>query len=270
MNLNQLHLFITAVLLTSILFLGACDNSFDPTDRDNGIYSVHGMLDLLEETSYIRVRDMNAPFTLDATEELDAIVTLYNLDSGDSFQLNSDIREFEGVFLHTFTFSDGVVPDTPYQIRVENSIGLELELTTQTPTLPELQINRENDACSTPVNLVFAPLNGGTMVLRFGLEEDQEDRDGRWGILRVYDSSRYTDQVSLSITPHRTAEGIANAWGAPCSSLLRDGYLYLAIAHYSPGFYERLNDEVTDILLTTQQFGGFYADTLAIPIDTSQ
>jgi hypothetical protein len=140
------------------------------------------MLDLLEETSYIRVRDMNAPFTLDATEELDAIVTLHNLDSGEITQLNSNVREFEGVYLHTFLFNDGVLPDTPYQLRIESSDGVELELNTLTPTLPVMQINRENDACTTPINLVFDPMNGGTMTLRFGLEPDTENQTRKMGL----------------------------------------------------------------------------------------
>jgi hypothetical protein len=270
MSLKSMHFMIIAAFSAIILlFLGACDNTFDPTEPVDGIYSVHGMLDLLEETSYIRVRDMNSPFTLDATEELDAFLTLHNLDSGEITQLNSNVREFEGVYLHTFLFNDGVLPDTPYQLRVESSSGVELELNTLTPTLPVMQVIRENDACTTPINLVFDPMNGGTMVLRFGLEPDREDEKGRWGILRIYDPSRYSEWLSITITPLITAQGIA-ATSGPCSSLLSEGYLYLAVAHYSPGFYEHLNDEFTDILQTTRQFGGFYADTLAIPIDTSQ
>lgn len=272
MRAKTFHLFRTTVFSTIILlFLGACDNSFDPTDRDNGIYSIHGMLDLLEETSYIRVRDMNAPFTLDATEELDAIVTLHNLDSGEIIQLNSSVREFEGVFLHTFLFNDGVVPDTPYQLRVENSTGIEVEMNTLTPTLPVMQVNRENDACSTPINLVFDPMNEGTMVLRFGLEPDTEEKKGRWSFENLYimEPSRYTDRISITFSPLLMAQHIAGL-GGPCSSLMTRGNLYVAIAHYAPGFYEELNEEVTDILKTTRQFGGFYADTLAISFDTSQ
>jgi len=270
MILKTMRLMIIAAFSAMMMiFLGACDNSFDPTDPVDGIYSVHGMLDLLEETSYIRVRDMNAPFTLDATEELDATVTLHNLDSGEVTQLSSNVREFEGVYLHTFLFNDGVVPDTPYQLRVESSAGIELELNTLTPTLPVMQVNRDNNACTTPINLVFDPMNGGTMTLRFGLEPDTEDEKGRWGFLFVFEPTRYTDRVSMTVNPLNMAQGAAGR-GGTCSSLLTRGHLYLAIAHYSPGFYEQLNQEVTDILETTRQFGGFYADTLAIPIDTSQ
>ena len=132
----RFHLLYIAVFL---LVSGSCDHTFDPTDQEDGTYSVHGVLDLLEETSYIRVRDMNAPFTPDATEALDAIVTLHNLDSGERTQLSSHIREFEGVFLHTFIYHEGVTPDTPYLLTVESSSGSELELNTLTPTMPVMQ-----------------------------------------------------------------------------------------------------------------------------------
>ena len=256
------------VVATPFLFI-ACDNSFDPSGPDNGTFSIHGTLDLLEEKSYIRVRDLNAPFTLEATEDLDAVVTLQNLRSGVSTTLGSTVREFEGVYLHTFQVSDGVVPDTPYLLRVENSNGDLVELETLTPTLPEPQINRENDACTTPLNLVFDPMKGGTLVIRFGLEPDTPDQKGRWGRLIELGPSTYTNRVSITVNPLITAQGIAGTFGV-CSSLLTRGNIYVAIAHYSPGFYEKLNEDLTNILQTTRQFGGFYADTLAIPIDASQ
>lgn len=269
MNLTGSHLFIITTVFTSLLFLGACDNSFDPTGADNGTFSVHGTLDLLEETSYIRVRYMNEPFSLQATEKLDAVVTLQNLDSGVNTLLSSSVREYEGVYLHTFYFDDDVIPDTPFRLTVENQEGVLVELNTVTPTLPVSQINRENDACTTPVNMVFEPMNGGTFVLRFGTKLDTKDEDGIWGRLIEIGPDNYVDRISLTFIPERRAQGVTVS-SAPCSSLLKTGNLFIAIAHYSPGFYEELNGEVTDILETTRQFGGFYADTLAIPVDTSQ
>ena len=49
------------------------------------------------------------------------------------------LSEFEGVFLHTFIYHEGVTPDTPYLLTVESSSGSELELNTLTPTMPVMQ-----------------------------------------------------------------------------------------------------------------------------------
>jgi len=262
--------FIRISVCIAVLFLFAnCDNSFDPTDRNNGTYSVHGMLDLLEESNYVRVRNMNAPFTLEATEELDVVVTLQNVDTGESRMLEPSVREYRGVYLHTFSYDEQAIPDTGYLLTVESSDGFKVELETVTPTHPEPQIIREDDGCTTPVNMVFDPMNGGTLTVRFGTELDTEEEDGMWGRILTFEPSNYEDRVSISFTPLRTAQGIEASFGT-CFSLLPDRKLYAAIAHYSPGFYEELNEEVTNILETTRRFGGFYADTLAIPVDPSR
>ena len=257
---------ILCISIPSLIVLSACNNSFDPTDETTGGYTVHGTLDLLAESSYIRVRDLNDPFTAEATEELAATVTLQNLDSGVITELASNIREVEGVFLHTFQFDGGIVPDTPYLLRIDNPEGVQAELQTVTPTLPVPVIDRENDSCNTIATLTFQPMNGGTITLRFGTGPEEDDPWGRLVVLEPEDNS---DLVSTRFLPLIRAQEATASFGV-CSSLLRTGNLYVAIAHYSPGFYETLNSEVTDILETTQQFGGFYADTLAIPVDTSQ
>lgn len=258
-----------AIFILALMSLSACDNSFDPTDRDNGTYSIHGMLDLMEESNYVRVRNMNAPFTLEATEELDVIVTLKNLETGENRQLGSSVREYRGVYLHTFSYDEQALPDTGYLLTVESGDGFRVELETVTPTLPEPQIIREDDGCTTPVNMVFDPMNGGTFTLRFGTELDTEEEDGMWGRIITFEPSNYEDRVSITFTPLRRARGIKASFGT-CFSLLPSGNLYVAIAHYSPGFYEELNAEVTNILETTRRFGGFYADTLTIPVDPSR
>lgn len=263
-GIRTLHIVFFVSALT---IFGACDNSFDPVNTDNSTYSVHGMLDLMAETSYIRVKDLNTPFTLEATEELNAIVTLNNLDSGENTLLSSTIREYRGVYLHTFNYDEKVFPDTRYLLRVENSSGIQVELDVLTPTLPVPQITRDNDACTTQVRLVFRPMNGGVVTIRFGTQLDTESEDGKWGNF-IFKLGPSTDSVGWTFTPLIFAQGTAGSF-SNCSSILSTGYIYVAVAHYSPGFYEQINDDVTDILETTRRLGGFYADTLAIPVDTS-
>lgn len=269
MLISVYRTLFTVIAIAALTAIWGCDNSFDPVNTDNTIYSVHGMLDLLEESSYIRVRNMNSPFTLEATEQLDVNVTLDNLNSGESRQLRSSIREYRGVYLHTFSYDEKVLPDTRYLFRVENSSGVQVEMDVLTPTLPVPKITRDNHACTTPVNLAFEPMNGGTITLRFGLELDTEDSDGWWGRIITFGPSEYEERVSITFTPLRTAQGIARSFGT-CFAMLPDKNIYVAIAHYSPGFYEQINSDVTDILETTRRFGGFYADTLAIPVDISK
>ena len=153
--------------------------------------------------SYIRVRDLNDPFTAEATEELEAVVTLQNLDSGVNTILDRKVREVEGVFLHTFQFDENVLPDTRYLLRIENPEGVQAELQTVTPTLPVPVIDRVNDSCNTITTLTFQPMNGGTITLRFGTGPEEDDP---WGRLVVLKPEENSDLVSTRFfTAHQGA-----------------------------------------------------------------
>ena len=261
------------LLLFGLIFIASCDNTLDPTDRNNGDFAVYGFLDLNEETSYIRIRDLNAPFTAEATEELDAIVTLTNLNSGVSDILNSNIREFQGVFQHTYFYNENIVPDNEYLLSLERSDGVVVELTTRTPTKPDPVITPENPNCYEPIQITLDPLNGGTVVMRFATRPDTSENDrNTWSFpfVSVPENRPVEEVINLTITPITMAQFLASApQNAPCSSLLSQGSLTMRVAHYAPGFYKKVTDDELDILESTRQFGAFYADTLRIPIDTS-
>ena len=259
------------LLLFVLMFIVSCDNTFEPTDRNNGDYAVYGYLDLSEPVSYIRIRDLNAPFTAEATEELDAIVTLTNLNTGESDILNSNIREFQGVFQHTYFYNQDVVPDNEYLLSLERSDGLVVDLTTLTPTKPEPLITPENPNCYQRIQINLDPLNGGTVVFRFALRPDTSDTDmNLWSLpVIIGPENRTSESISLGIVPINTARFLSSSFNAPCRSILSQGSLTMRVAHYAPGFYEKVTDDDLEIIESTRQFGAFYADTLQIPLDTS-
>lgn len=265
------HNYSLLLLLFGLMFIASCDNTLEPTDRNNGDYAVYGYLDLSEPVSYIRIRDLNAPFTAEATEELDAIVTLTNLDSGVSDILNSNIREFQGVFQHTYFYNQDVVPDSEYLLSLERSDGLVLDLTTLTPTKPEPLITPENPSCYQRIQINLDPLNGGTVVFRFALRPDTIDTDTNvWSRpVIIGPDDRTSESISLGITPINTARFLAGSPQNPCRFILPMGSLTMRVAHYAPGFYEKVTDDDLEIIESTRQFGAFYADTLQIPLDTS-
>ena len=83
-------IFQYILLLAASFVFFYCDNSFDPLDEETGIYAIYGVLDLNDSTNYIRIRDLNVPFTAEATESIDAEVSLEILDNAQSFTLNSE------------------------------------------------------------------------------------------------------------------------------------------------------------------------------------
>jgi hypothetical protein len=262
--------FPLALIMLTVV---SCDNTIDPLDRDQGIYSVYGYLDLNEETHYIRVKDLNAPFTAEATEQLDATVTLRNLGSGHSAVLAPEIMEYEGVYLHTFVYNSVVVPDNNYQVTVERSDGAVVELVTRTPTKPGPRVEPVNEYCDVPVVFKLAPLNGGTVVLRFGYDTDPR-RQNAWGPSVVIrgDPDQPSIPISHTFIPHEELSRIlpfVPPANIRCNVYLTTGNLFISYIHYAPGFYEQFAGVPFDAITSTHRFGALYYDTLAVPIDLS-
>lgn len=258
------------LLIAPVILITSCDNTLEPIDRDTGIYGIYGYLDLNEDVSYIRVRDLNAPFTIDATTELDAVVTLSNLTSGTSAVLESNIREYEGVLLHTYFFDGEVVPDSEYQLSVERSDGATVRMKTLTPTFPPPVATPVNQDCYTPIDVEFAPLNEGTIVLRVGLGPEDDDI---WGPPKVFEPEDYQpgENLVFQFTPNEEIFFVSTfEESVRCGDVLEDNNFYISYTHYAEGFYEQIANDPFDILQSTQRFGALYRDTVLVPVDISK
>ena len=265
--------FVLAIL-SFITFSGitvSCDNSLDPIDEETGIYAIYGSLDVREETNYIRIRNLNAPFTLEATREIDATVTLSNLTAGTSMVLESSAREHEGIFLHNFIVPGGVIPDNEYHLLVERSDGAEVDAFTITTTYPEPLITPTNQNCYDPMDIEFGPLNGGAIVLRVALSL------GQFGVIGPPQNLRQginqpDDKVIYSLTLNEELPLFVNSFnsGNHCSRAIFNDMIYIIYTHYAPGFYEKLFDEEFDIIDSTIRFGSHYRDTLIVPVDITK
>jgi hypothetical protein len=256
-------------LLCLLLMVAGCSNSLNPVDEETGVFAIYGALDLNRETNFIRIRDLNAPFTEEATREIDATVVLENLESGVQQRLESERIVAEGVFLHNFLVSGKIIPGTEYKLSVTRSDGVNELITTTTPTMPEPLAIPIGKKCDTPVDFLLEPIMGGTVTLKIGyfLGGDFPD-DIRWTSERVFGPEEGKEMVSIRFTPNVILSFVVGG-GVDCSSLARDKF-YVSYAHYGPGFYEKIRNDPFDILQSTERFGAFYRDTLAIPIDTSR
>jgi|GEM_PF-477255 len=256
--------------------ISSCDSAIDPLDKETGVYAVYGVLDLNKETNFIRVRDLNVPFTLEATEFLDAKVTLEHLNSGSTYTLESERKEYDGVYLHNFKFNEFVIPDNTYQLTVTRSDGRIVNMTIETPTKPTPQIAPINQNCFTPITFKLDPLYESTLVLQIGyFTGASSDRDDskfyKWSSPYIFkpDSTKNKRIVTYSFLPKEELSRVSPFRGRKCSEILREEIIYINYTHYGAGFYEKVFEQEFDIM-DTQQFGPLYYDTLAIPIDTSR
>jgi hypothetical protein len=268
LNLNlNLNLILVLVLISAILFLPACDNSVDPLDRDTGIFSIYGYLDLDRQTHYIRVKDLNAPFTAEATRQLDALVTFRHLESGQATVLEAEVREHMGVYLHTFVYQGTILPDNAYQVTAVRSDGATVDVSTRAPTRPDPTAEPGSAGCLTPVVFRLGPLNGGTVVLRFGAGPGESDPKGPPVVFR--DGEDTTDGfITYTFIPQEEADAFRDP-GLPVQPCYLDFYtgrVYLIYTHYSAGFHEQIAADPFDIFASTQRFGALYTDTFTVEL----
>lgn len=255
--------------------ISSCDNSLDPIDLETGgNYSIYGFLDLNEETHYIRVRELNAPFTKEATESIDATVSLQNLNRGSTAILESRVRDHEGVNLHEFVYNNEIIPKDTYRLTVERSDGFAVNISITAPTKPEPRVAPINQNCYVPIDFEMDPLFGSTVVLQVGLLT----YDARlrkyviiWTPRKVFNvgDDQTPGKITYSFIPQEQISEILHFFPDPrCERYVIDGNIHLNYIHFGPGFYEQVTTETFDIM-DSQRFGAVYFDTLSIPIDTA-
>ncbi|MEX0944282.1 MAG: hypothetical protein WDZ38_01335 [Balneolaceae bacterium] len=253
--------------------MSSCDNSLNPIDVETGIYSIYGFLDLNEEIHYIRVRDLNAPFTKEATESIDATVSLQNLSRGFTAILESRVRDHEGVNLHTFVYNNEIIPNDSYQLAVVRSDGFAVKRSITTPTKPEPSVGPVNQNCYVPIDFEMEPLFGSTIVLQVGirLDNDEEEKKYLWTPPKVFSvgNDHSPGKITFTFIPKdQLIEMLHFFSNVQCDEYIINEIIYINYIHFGPGFYEQITTKSFDIL-DTQRFGALYFDTLAIPIDTT-
>lgn len=248
----------------------ACDNTLDPIDKDTGIYAIYGALDLNKETNYIRVKGLKAPFTAEATRNIDAAVTLENLRLGTKQVLEeSAVMEYEGIFLHNFEVTGKIIPDTRYRLTAKRSDGVTVSVITATPTRPPPSATPINQDCYTPITVEFEPVKGGTIVLRVGYPFTI---NGHWNPAQVLkaDENASGGKITYTFIPNEQVRFVTGTGGKLRCHHLDGTNFYISYFHYGPGFHEKIINDPFNILASTDRFGAFYADTLVIPVDTSR
>lgn len=263
--------FKSGMLVIILLFL-SCDTTIDPLDRETGVYAIYGTLDLNKTSNYIRVRDLNVPFTSEATETIDAFVQLEQMNTGESFTLPVVRKDVQGVYEFNFVHELLPQPDTEYLLSVERSDGEMVMATAKTPTKPDPVITPINQNCYTPIEFKLGPLNSSILTFQIGITSRNPNREYIWSPEFIFRPEDYqtSNEIKLSFTPHEILKTIL--WNYDdsnqCGDPIADGEIYINYTHYGPGFYEEVFETEYDIA-RTQRFGSLYYDTLAIPIDTT-
>lgn len=140
-----------ALLLLSVC-LGGCDTTLEPYS-DRYSYSVYGFLSPSTRVQFIRVKPLDAPFTLNASRELDVEVTLENLTAGTRERLKDSVIVFQDATRHAVTHNfwtdTPITRNTRYRLILRGPDGTTVKSTTTTPPKLDLQPFPEQGDCDT-------------------------------------------------------------------------------------------------------------------------
>lgn len=145
--------FLGTVLLSLLLVGSGCDTSIQPTaPSSEHIYSIYGVLDPARDTQWVRVEPTAVPTSEGTPENLDAVVTLENVDTGKTWTLRDSLMEvFRNEVQHNFWTSAPITGGTTYRITVQRSDGASAQAQTTTPAHPPSISFRGGDGSSLTV-----------------------------------------------------------------------------------------------------------------------
>jgi hypothetical protein len=121
-------------VLLGVLLVG-CENSVSPIVENDQHFSVHGLLDAARDTQVVRVEPLRDSVAIGAPREIDASVTLTNLDTDATVTLRDSFATVNGEFkAHLFWAPMQVQPGNRYRVRVVDSDG---NASVASATIPE-------------------------------------------------------------------------------------------------------------------------------------
>ena len=272
-------LFLLSIFATVALY--SCDNSLNPLQKDKGIYSIFGYINVKDDVNYVRVKDLNTPLIDDTTADFSGIVSLTNVDDGSSWVLQDTIVKFDSVSTHNFIIDEKIEPSTTYRIRAERPDGMNVTATTTTPNIAEATAEPVGEDCATPITYSFDPVDPETFIqLQVGFELYGQFYSV-YRILRPETQEGNADRISISLSPSEVIkEGfcgrnpecpLPSTPPSPCPLLTKD-YLTINYIHYGPDYDYQNDSNVSDSLLIpggTGEFIGLLKDSYQVPIDTS-
>lgn len=261
------------------MFYGGCDNSIQPLDRQNGVFSIYGVLDLREDVNFVRIKDLNRTLLQDTAGTIDATVVIEDLQNGNSDVMQDSIVAFDGVKTHNFYTGMDIMPDTRYRVSVERSDGRTVSAEAETPSRARTNVEPVMEDCLTPINVTFTPVEERiNLRLNIGFNYDggiqwvpyREDIGAGPGDL---DSGENTE--SYSFVPKvilDTYTGANNPFSSGGVEIwchqLDDDRFYVRYTHYGPDSFESSTSDSLQIPKGTGRLLSLYRDTLNFRIDT--
>lgn len=185
-------------LLLLITFAGiiSCEQSVEPFEDNQGIYSVYGVLEVGEDRNIIRVRNLLEPFGTDSSFNFDATVSFTDLQSGETTQLRDTVVNYEVGRTHNFIVEQDLELDSQYRFTVERSDGAEATTVATTPGLTDVSyFPNQLINCETRIDFRFQNVKQSELIqMEIGATYQG---DVHWAEMDLVSEVKYDPQLDV-------------------------------------------------------------------------
>lgn len=270
-------LCLLTLLTVSGLLIQACEQSFDPFEDEPDQFSIYGAISAGDDPDYIRVRDMNAPFTRQSTETLEADVYFEDLQEGTTYELDRERLEFDEIYAHNFRVESPRKHEHSYRVRVERRDGDgEVESTVELPEYSEPWTFTPVDRCDVAVTFHFRNLDRASKMkeMRFGANLHGDPRFFRVfpGNLQQVDEDE--GEYAVTFTPRNILATLFPNEEPECHELASD-HIYVEYRRVGDRFLQRESPafdpfEAEFVKDGLGFLGGYYEHSFQVPINTDE
>lgn len=277
------RLLLAALVLTGSV-LGGCDNTLNPISEGT-VYTLHGALNTTQDWQVIRVRNLKNPVTPGGTGPLDAQVTLENLATGATTQLQDSVVVFDGVTTHNYGARIDVTPDTEYRVIVSGPDGENpATATTRTPKVKPAVALPDSGNCLDVFTIAFPEIDElGLIQARIGYTPDRQtvwrDLDVRFGRVDGERMPKVTFQPEELIKPDIPSQDLpSRLFYEPRCWELETNQIVIGFRHLGPAWSGAFPGQQVEFDPTKTGrvtgglgfFGGYRMDTVAVEVDTAE
>lgn len=262
----RISLSLCAVTLLCVIWNTGCDNTLDPLDKERGIFSIYGGLDLNSEINYLRVRNLNQPILENEMQDFNGTVSITNKRTSETAILNDTLINIQNVFVRNFITTMPIEPETAYEVIAITPEGKQVKATATSPAFAEVSVLPVAPDCTTRVNIDFDPVNTGGLEPEVGFEWNGEIL---WQTLipERGEIGESNDLRRVSFTPRRLIS--VRLREARWCSELPDNKFYLRYIHYGPEFNQSIDSDNLNIPGGAGTLGAYYREFQSFEIDRS-
>ncbi|MCP9291699.1 hypothetical protein [Gracilimonas sediminicola] len=159
---------VSSVLFAAVclfLFCAGCEQTFQPLDKTDDVFTIYGVLDVHSDTQWVRVMPIGETYLPQDPSIGSSEVRLTREATGETVTLNDSLFKFSGdTYVWNYWLPDSVFTNEVYTLVAENEEGEQSRVTLETPSpleLPEVEKRGGETRISGPAadSLVVASVN---------------------------------------------------------------------------------------------------------------